>query len=336
MLENKTIHIGSVEIPGVGVLAPLAGITDLPFRLICKELGAALVYTEMISAEGLIRRQKATVHITETVPAEKPVAFQLFGRRPDSMAEAARILCRLGADIIDINMGCPVKRVAGGGSGAALLRDANMAQRIIKAVVDAASPNPVTVKLRTGWDASSPVAVEYAIVAEACGASAVAVHGRHARQGFSGKADWSAIRAVKEAVHIPVIGNGDIVSAVDAGRMIEETGCDMAMIGRGALGYPWIFREVNEYLRDGIVPAPPALAERGEMLLRHLKMMVLRDGEHIGTRLMRKHGAWYSRGIKGSAEFRRVINHVETLAAFEDAIRGLFMACKVEAGDCEG
>jgi tRNA-dihydrouridine synthase B len=324
MLENKTIHIGSVAITGVGVLAPLAGITDLPFRLICKEQGAALVYTEMISAEGLIRRQKGTEQITETVPAEKPVAFQLFGRRPASMADAARIICTLGADIIDINMGCPVRKVVKGGSGAALLRDVREAEVLIRAVVEAASPVPVTVKLRTGWDASDFVAADVARAAEALGVAAVAVHGRYARQGFSGRADWSAIRAVKQAVNIPVIGNGDVTCASDAKRMTEETGCDMVMVGRGALGNPWIFREINGYLSDGNLPASPSAGERGEMLMRHLKMVVARDGERHGIRVMRKHAAWYSKGLIGSPEFRRVINHVETLAAFDEAVADFF------------
>jgi tRNA-dihydrouridine synthase B len=277
----------------------------------------------MISAEGLIRKQPGTAEITGTVPAEKPVAFQLFGRRPGSMAEAAAILCGLGADIIDINMGCPVKKVVRGGSGAALLKDVREAGAIISAVVEA-STVPVTVKLRTGWGAEDFVAAEFSRAAEACGAKAVAVHGRYAKQGFSGRADWSAIRAVKQAVSIPVIGNGDIVSAADAKRMLDETGCDMVMVGRGALGYPWIFREINGYLMDGNVPDPPSSGERGEMLLRHLKMVVARDGERHGIRVMRKHAAWYSRGLIGGPEFRRIINHVEKVADFEKAVNGLF------------
>jgi tRNA-dihydrouridine synthase B len=332
--KDLNMNIGDINIPGVAVLAPLAGITDLPFRLICKELGAALVYTEMISAEGLIRKQKGTEQITETDPREKPVAFQLFGRRPGSMAEAARILCGLGADIIDINMGCPVKKVVKGGSGAALLRDVRDAEGLIRAVVEA-SRVPVTVKLRTGWGAEDFVAVELARAAEALGAKAVAVHGRYAKQGFAGRADWSAIRAVKESVGIPVIGNGDIASAHDAKRMQGETGCDMVMVGRGALGYPWIFREIKEYISTENIPSPPLAIERGEMLIRHLKMVVARDGERHGIRVMRKHAAWYSKGLVGSPEFRRVINHVDTLGDFEEAVTSFFALSKHERNVAE-
>ncbi len=303
------------------VLAPLAGITDMPFRLICREMGAALVYTEMISAEGLVRGQKATVSLVETCPEERPIAFQIFGRRPEAMAEAARRLSEI-ADIIDINMGCPVKKVVKGGSGAALLKDISHAEEIIKAVVLASSV-PVSVKIRTGWDRPG-VAVELAKAAEASGAAAVAVHGRTAKQGFSGKADWAVIARVKQDVNIPVIGNGDVCSAHDAARMLHETGCDFVMLGRGALGNPWIFREINSYLYNGSIQEAAALEERGAMLTRHLSMQLARMSETTAVKLMRKHAAWYSHDIKGAAEFRRVINHVGTAVEFEEAVRDFF------------
>ncbi len=317
------MKIGNIEITGAAVLAPLAGITDLPFRLLCKEQGAALVYTEMISAEGLIRRQGAALRITESAPEERPVAFQLFGGRPEAMAGAAGMLAGLGADIVDINMGCPVRKVVSGGAGAALLKDIKAAALVVKSVV-AATPLPVTVKLRTGPTGSDFVAADMAKAAREAGAAAVAVHGRHAGQGFSGDADWSAIRAVKEAVGIPVIGNGDVRSAQDAGRMLDETGCDLVMIGRGALGNPWIFREVNSFLTAGEVPPPPSRAEKGGMLLRHLRAVVAREGELHGVRMMRKHAAWYCRGEDGGAGFRRKVNAETTMAGFEEAVREFF------------
>ncbi|MBI5191756.1 MAG: tRNA dihydrouridine synthase DusB [Nitrospirae bacterium] len=320
------MFIGNIEINGVSVLAPLAGITDLPFRLICREMGAALVYTEMISCEGLIRRQPATVDVCASVPEERPVSFQLFGGKPASMAEAARILSGQGADIVDINMGCPVKKVVRNGSGSALLKDLARAEEMIKRTV-AASSVPVTVKIRTGWEKTDFVAVEFARMAEASGAAAVAVHGRYAKQGFSGHADWTSIARVKEAVGIPVMGNGDVLSAHDAKRMLDTTGCDLVMIGRGALGNPWIFREVEAYIATGVLPAPPTVTERGDMLLAHLNAVVARmRNKVVGVKLMRKHAAWYSKCMNGAAEFRRVVNHVETVEAFTEAVEGFFTA----------
>ena len=322
------MKIGNIEITGPAVLAPLAGITDMPFRLLCREMGAALTYTEMISAEGLVRGQKATESVTESCQEERPVAFQIFGKRPEAMAEAAEMLSGR-ADIIDINMGCPVKKVVKGGSGAALLKDIFHAEKIISSVVKA-SDVPVSVKMRTGWDRPD-VAVELAKAAEAAGAGAVAIHGRTARQGFSGKADWEQIASVKQAVNIPVIGNGDVCSAHDAARMLRDTGCDFVMVGRGALGYPWLFKEINSYLYNGSVQDGPALEEIGGMLIRHLSMQLARMHEITAVKLMRKHAAWYSHTaskraarLSGGAEFRRRINHVETAAEFEDVVRDFF------------
>jgi len=319
--------IGDIEINGRSVLAPLAGITDLPYRLICKRYGASLVYTEMISAEGLIRDGEKTVLITESDPSERPVAFQIFGSKPDSMGEAARRLSGAGADIIDINMGCPVRKVLKSGSGSALLKDMDKARSVIRAVVKAGSA-PVTVKLRRGWYATDFVAADYAKMAEDEGAAALAVHGRYAKQGFAGHADWDAIRRVKEAVGIPVIGNGDVQRAEDAVRMVEETGCDAVMVGRGALGNPWVFREIEAALAGSAVPERPSPEERGALLVEHLRFVVSRAGEYIGVRQMRKHGAWYAKGMRGAAEFRRRINHAETADAFEEAVREFFVAAE--------
>lgn len=318
------MNIGNVEINGRAVLAPLAGITDLPFRMVCKRFGAALVYTEMISCEGLVRIQKRTLGITATVPSERPVNFQIFGNNIEAMARAAAACSTIGADLVDINMGCPVRKVVKGRSGSALLKDLDHSVKLIRAVVDASSV-PVTIKVRTGWGAADFVAAELAVAAQEAGVAAVAVHGRYALQGFSGKADWSAIRRVKESVTIPVIGNGDIHGARDAARMIEETGCDLVMVGRAALGNPWIFRDINEYIETGVTPEPPSLYEKGEVLLDHMRAMVAAIGEKFGIQLMRKHGAWYSRGYHGSSGFRQVINHAGTMTEFEDAVNGFFM-----------
>ena len=301
----------------------MAGITDLPFRLLCKEQGAALVFTEMISAEGLIRRQPGTETLLESRPEERPVAYQIFGRKTDSMAEAARILSDGIADIIDINMGCPVRKVTKSGSGAALMREPDEAGKVIRAVVEASSV-PVTVKIRKGWGPKDFRAAELARIAEGAGAAAITVHGRTAAQGYSGLADWSAIKAVKEAVTIPVIGNGDVTSAADAARMMGETGCDAIMVGRGSLGNPWVFREINEYLLTGSPPERPSAEEKKEMLFRHFGMMKERHGEVFAARVMRKHAAWYSRGMAGAAEFRKEVNAAVTEASFVQAVETFF------------
>ena len=317
------VQIRSIKISGKALLAPMAGITDLPFRLLCKEQGAALVFTEMISAEGLIRRQGGTEALLESRPEERPVAYQIFGRKSESMAGAARILSDGIADIIDINMGCPVRKVTRGGSGAALMREPEEAGKVISAVVEASSV-PVTVKIRKGWGPKDFRAVELARIAEAAGAAAITVHGRTAAQGYSGRADWSAIKAVKEAVTMPVIGNGDVTSAADAARMMDETGCDAVMVGRGALGNPWVFREINRYLLTGSFPERPSIDEKKDMLLRHFGMMARRHGGEFAAKVMRKHAAWYSRGMAGAAEFRKEVNAAGTEGSFVRAVEAFF------------
>ncbi|MHB8845073.1 MAG: tRNA dihydrouridine synthase DusB [Nitrospirota bacterium] len=312
------------------VLAPMAGITDFPFRMICKEMGAGLVFSEMLSVEALVREHKRTFGMLHTDPAERPVVFQIFGSKPESMAEAASIVSLGEVDFIDINMGCPVPKILRSGSGAALLRDVGLAQEIMKAVVGA-SRVPVTVKIRLGWDAQNIVAVELAQAAEASGIAAITVHGRTKAQGFSGKADWSMIKVVKDTVSIPVIGNGDVRSAQDAKRMLDETGCDGVMIGRAIEGNPWIFREALQYLRTGVVPPHATPEERQAIMLRHLKDMTRLVGEDIGVREMRKHLCWYTKGLPGGAEFRERVNHLGRAAQVRAEIEAYFASLTTEA-----
>jgi tRNA-dihydrouridine synthase B len=311
------------------VLAPMAGVTDFPFRLICKEMGAGLVFSEMLSVEALVREHRRTFGMLHTDPAERPVVFQIFGSRPAAMADAAAIVSLGEVDFIDINMGCPVPKILRSGAGSALLRDLGLAKEIMAAVVGA-SRVPVTVKLRLGWDAQNIVAVEMAQAAEAAGVAAVTVHGRTKAQGFSGKADWSMIGTVKRSVGIPVIGNGDVRSAQDAKRMRDETGCDGVMIGRAIEGNPWIFREAKQYLETGTVPPHPTLDERQAVMLRHLKDVVRMIGEDIGVREMRKHLCWYTKGLSGGAEFRERVNHLsginEVRREIEEYFSGLAAA----------
>ncbi len=305
------------------MLAPMAGVTDFPFRMICKELGAGLVFSEMVSVEALIREHKRTFAMLHTDPAERPVAFQIFGSKPKSMADAARIVSHGGVDFIDINMGCPVPKVLKCGAGSALLRDLGLATEIMAAVVDASSV-PVTVKIRLGWDSQNIVAAELARTAESVGIAAITVHGRTKVQGFSGHADWSMIKLVKNSVGIPVIGNGDVRSAQDVKRMMDDTGCDGVMIGRAIQGNPWIFREAKQCLETRDVPPGPSHEERKTIMLRHLNDMVTLLGENIGVREMRKHLCWYTKGLPGGAEFRTKVNHLFRVAEVVTAIEKYF------------
>ena len=305
------------------VLAPMAGVTDLPFRIICRELGAGLVFSEMVSVEAVIREHKRTFEMLRTEPAERPVVFQIFGSKPESMAEAVSILSSLPIDFVDINMGCPAPKVLKSGAGSALLRDKELARDIMAAVVEASSV-PVTVKIRLGWDLKSITAVEQAQTAESVGIAAVTVHARTKCQGFSGCADWGMIKEVKNSVGIPVIGNGDVRSAQDAKRMKEETGCDGVMIGRACQGNPWIFREAKGLLETGIVPAPPALEERSALIFRHLNEMVKLLGETMGVREMRKHLAWYTKGLRNGAEFRTSVNYLARVQDVREELKIFF------------
>lgn len=309
-MYNAVMDIGAVLRNNPLVLAPMAGVTDLPFRIICREMGAGLAFSEMLSAEALVRSQRRTFAMLATDPAERPVVFQIFGSRPEAMAGAARMLSDQPIDCIDINMGCPVPKVLKSGAGSALLRNVVLAKEILKAVAEA-SKLPITVKIRLGWDAKSIVALELARAAEQAGIAAITVHARTKVMGFSGTADWEMIRMVKESVGIPVIGNGDVRSAADAKRMIDETGCDGVMIGRAIEGNPWIFREAKQYLETGVVPPPPSLEEREAVMLRHLNDVAAMLGRNIGVREMRKHLCWYTKGLPGGGEFRERINHID-------------------------
>lgn len=306
------LKIGNVELENQVILAPMAGVTDLPFRLLCKEQGAGLLCMEMVSAKAIYYHNRNTDALMEIRPEECPVSLQLFGSDPDIMAEMAKKIEERPFAILDINMGCPVPKVVNNGEGSALMKQPKLVEEIVYKV-SRAIRKPVTVKIRKGFDEANLNAVEIAKIAEASGAAAVAVHGRTREQYYSGSADWECIHAVKEAVHIPVIGNGDITDAVSAGRMLEQTGCDGVMIGRGAQGNPWIFREVTQYLDTGRIPERPDAAEVRRVVERHAALQLAVKGEYTGVREMRKHLAWYTTGYPGSAKYREMIHSMETM-----------------------
>jgi nifR3 family TIM-barrel protein len=318
----KSLKIGSLELANPLLLAPLSGISDLPFRLLAKEQGCALVFTEMISAEGLLRNRKATGRLLQSCPEERPLAVQIFGSRPMSMAEAAKIVEDNGADALDINMGCPVRKVVRGGSGAALLKDLGRAKEIIRSVRQAISI-PLTIKMRTGWNDQSVNFLEVAKMAEDSGVNALTLHGRTRTQGYGVKADWGAIAEAKEKLRLPVIGNGDLTSAQAVMNSFSQTGCAGAMIGRGAFGNPWIFRQTLEKLR-GQPPQETSLGERKATVLRHLRMVVEMRGEVHGLKEFRKHLIWYTRGLRGNAAFRSQIPLWKTVSEMAEHIREYF------------
>jgi tRNA-dihydrouridine synthase B len=301
------MQIGRIKLVNPVILAPMAGVTDLPFRLLAKEMNCGLVYSEMVSDKGLLYKNCHTVDMLKIDERERPIAMQIFGSDPDSMANAAQFVEQAGTDIVDINMGCPTPKIVKNGSGSALMCQPDLAYRIMVSVVEAVNV-PVTVKFRKGWNNSSINAVEMAKLAEKAGVSAVAIHGRTREQFYSGEADWNIIRQVKESVGIPVIGNGDIRTPYDAQRMLDETGCDGLMIGRGAQGNPWIFHQVAQYLATGEIVPPPTAEERLSVMLRHLDMLVEYKGEYLGIREMRRHGAWYTKGLYNSSELRLKFN----------------------------
>ncbi|MCI6676332.1 MAG: tRNA dihydrouridine synthase DusB [Clostridiales bacterium] len=314
------LKIGTITLKHGIVLGPMAGVTDLPYRMLCKEMGCELLYTEMVSAKAIYYKNKNTKPLLEVNEKEHPIALQLFGSDPKLMAEMAKQLEQEPYDIFDVNMGCPVPKVVNNGEGSALMKNPKLAGEILSELVKAVQ-KPVTVKFRKGFTEQIGDAVEFAKVAEQSGVSAIAVHGRTREQYYSGKADWDVIRRVKEAVSIPVIGNGDIVTAVDAKRMLDETGCDGIMIARAARGNPWIFREITEYLEKGTVPKRPSWEEVVQMILRHGRMQMEFSGEYMGIRQMRKHVAWYTAGMPHSAAIRRASNEVESLDQLEAILR---------------
>ena len=313
------LRIGNTVLENNVILAPMAGVTDLPFRVLCREQGAGCVVTEMVSAKAVLYNNKNTRELLQIDPAERPAAVQLFGSEPDIMAEIAARLEEGPYDYIDVNMGCPVPKIVNNGEGSALMKNPERAKEVLTAMVKAVK-KPVTVKFRKGFNDLSVNAVEFAKMAESCGVAAVAVHGRTREQYYSGKADWDIIRQVKEAVRIPVIGNGDIFTPEDAGRMLKETGCDGIMVARGAKGNPWLFGRINHYLDTGEVLPGPSMAEIKAMILRHGRMLVQVKGEGVAMREMRGHMAWYTKGMPHSATLRNEINQVETLEGFVELL----------------
>lgn len=314
--------IGNVEIPNPFVLAPMAGVTDLAFRRLCKEQGAGLICMEMVSAKAISFHNKNTEALMEIDPGEHPVSMQLFGSEPELMAEVAKSIEDKDFDILDINMGCPVPKVVNNGEGSALLKNPELIVQIIKSV-SSAIQKPVTVKVRIGFENAPVDIVEIARRAEDAGAAAIAVHGRTRQQYYSGTADWDIIRQVKEAVSIPVIGNGDVDSPLKAEALLKQTGCDGVMIGRAVRGNPWIFREMNHYFQTGELLSRPSSEEIREMILRHARAQIALKGEFTGIREMRKHVAWYTAGMRHSAGLRRASNTIESYEALQELLMKL-------------
>ena len=320
--RDMSWKIGNVRIENPFVLAPMAGVTDMPFRTLCKEQGAGLICMEMISAKAISFHNKNTIALMKIDPCEHPVSMQLFGSEPELMAEVAKSIEDKDFDILDINMGCPVPKVVNNGEGSALLKNPELIVQIIKSV-SSAIQKPVTVKVRIGFENAPVDIVEIARRAEDAGAAAIAVHGRTRQQYYSGTADWDIIRQVKEAVSIPVIGNGDVDSPLKAEALLKQTGCDGVMIGRAVRGNPWIFREMNHYFQTGELLPRPSSEEIREMILRHARAQIALKGEFTGIREMRKHVAWYTAGMRHSAGLRRASNTIESYEALQELLMKL-------------
>lgn len=318
----KHLKIGNVELENRYILGPMAGVTDLPFRLLCKEQGAGLLCMEMVSAKAIYYNNRNTESLLEIHPDETPVSLQLFGSDPKIMSEMAKRIEERPFAILDVNMGCPVPKVVRNGEGSALMKEPKLVYEIVSALVKAID-KPVTVKIRKGFDDDHVNAVEIAKIIEEAGAAAVAVHGRTREQYYSGKADWDIIRQVKEAVSIPVIGNGDVTSPQKADELVRRTGCDGIMIARGAEGNPWIFSEMIHWEETGELPPRPDEDEIREMMLKHARLQLEYKGEFCGIREMRKHVAWYTKGLKGAARLREKVNAVESLEELENLLTSL-------------
>jgi tRNA-dihydrouridine synthase B len=329
-MEGTPTVIGQVKITGKFALGPMSGITDLAFRLIAKSFGCSLVYVPLVSAKALVLENKKTYELLRTEPEEKPVGLQIFGDSPDVVAEAAEKVRSYPFDFIDINMGCPAPKVAGHAGGSSLLREPKLAAEIVRAATQTAG-KPVTAKIRSGWDAESRKPVELAALLEEAGASAIAVHPRTRKQGFSGRADWNVITQIKQAVRIPVIGNGDVASPEDAKRMLDETGCDLVMIARAALGNPWIFKRGRIFLETGALAPLPSPQERLQTLVDHCTILANHEGERRAVLKMRKHAGWYIKGLQNAASARERINKALTVAGIvrisNDLERGWHETC---------
>lgn len=304
------MKVGNLELKNKVFLSPMAGVTDLPFRLICKEQECGLLYTEMINGKALCYDDENTKKMLKIEKEEHPVAVQIFGSEPDFMGRAAEIMNEYPNEILDINMGCPAPKVVKNGDGSALMKNPKLAEKVLKAVVKN-SNKPVTLKIRKGWDDNSVNAVEIAKMAESCGISALAIHGRTREQYYTGKADWDIIAEIKKNLNIPVIGNGDVFTIEDSINMLDKTGCDAIMIGRGAQGNPWIFKRINHYMNTGEILPEPTLNEKISTAIKHLKLAVEEHGEYVAVREMRKHIAWYLKGLRNSARLRDEINKIE-------------------------